>query len=157
MRKFILPLLASLAVATPAFAEGGEGRVEVRGGVVWSGGGSEDIWGAAAGYDFDIGKAAFAGVEVSGDKIGTSGTIVSWGLNGRIGVKTPSGTRIYANGGYNTKYCDLAVCEGQWGLGAGVQQNVGSRFYVKAEYRHQFEKGIVPGADAVGAGVGVRF
>ena len=72
MKKIILPILATLAFATPAMAN--EARVEARGGVIWSNGDSEDTWGVAAGYDFDLGTTAFAGVEVSGDKIGTSGT-----------------------------------------------------------------------------------
>lgn len=80
MRKVLLPLLASLAIATPAMAN--EARIEARGGVIWANGTSEDVWGAAAGYDFDLGETAFAGVEVSGDKIGTSGTKVSWGFAG---------------------------------------------------------------------------
>ncbi|MCC6925462.1 outer membrane beta-barrel protein [Novosphingobium sp.] len=155
MKKFILPVLATLAVATPAMAN--EARVEARGGVIWSGGGSEDVWGMAAGYDFDLGEKAFAGVEVSGDKIGTSNTVVSWGFSTRLGMKAGEKTRIYANGGYNTKYCDFPGCEGQWALGAGAEQTVSGPVYVKVEYRHLFEKGLVPSADALGAGVGVRF
>ena len=34
MRKIVLPLLASLALASPALAN--ETRVEARGGVIWS-------------------------------------------------------------------------------------------------------------------------
>ena len=49
MRKVLLPLLASLAIATPAMAN--EARIEARGGVIWANGTSEDVWGAAAGYD----------------------------------------------------------------------------------------------------------
>ena len=155
MKKIIIPVLASLAFATPALAN--EARVEARGGVVWFNGASEDVWGMAAGYDFDLGSSAFAGVEVSGDKIGMSNTKVSWGFNGRVGVKAGEGTRLFANGGYNTKWCDLPGCEGQWGLGAGVEQKVSGPVYVKAEYRHLFEKNLMPGADALAAGVGVRF
>lgn len=153
MKKIIIPVLASLAFATPALAN--EARVEARGGVVWANGDSEDIWGLAAGYDFDLGSAAFAGVEVSGDKIGASNTKVSFGFNGRVGVKAGESTRVFANGGYNTKWCD--ICEGQWGLGGGIEQNVASKVYVKVEYRHLFEKNFMPGTDALAAGVGVRF
>lgn len=153
MKKLILPVLASLAVATPALAN--EARVEVRGGVVWMGGSSEDTWGAAAGYDFDLGDSAFAGLEVSGDKIGTSGTIVSWGFNARLGIKAGAGTRVFAAGGYQTKWCSF--CLGQADLGAGVEQNVGSKVYVKAEYRHLFSHSYMPSSDALVAGVGMRF
>lgn len=153
MKKFILPVLASLALATPAMAN--EGRIEARGGVIWSSGASEDTWGIAAGYDFDLGSTAFAGVEVSGDKIGTSGTKVAWGFNTRLGMKAGEGTRVFGVGGYTTEACD--GCEGQWDLGAGVEQKISGPVYVKAEYRHYFENDNVVGADALVAGVGVRF
>jgi hypothetical protein len=81
MRKFILPLIASLAVATPALAD--ETRVEVRGGAIWSNGTTEDTYGVAAGFDTDIGTNAFAGFEVSGDKIEATGTKMAFGLTGR--------------------------------------------------------------------------
>lgn len=153
MRKIILPLLASLAVATPAMAN--EARVEARGGVIWSDGTSEDTWGAAAGYDFDLGSSAFAGVEVSGDKIGTSGTKVAWGFTGRLGMKAGESTKLFAATGYTTKPCDL--CEDSWHAGAGVEQGIGNMFYVKAEYRHHFVGNGIPDSDAVVGGVGVRF
>ena len=152
MRKFILPLLASLAIATPAIAN--EARVEVRGGAIWSNGSTQDTWGAAAGYDYDLGQSAFVGAEVSGDKIGTSNTKVAWGLTGRLGAKLNQ-TKLYANGGYTTEPCDL--CESTWHAGAGVEQGLGSKFYVKGEYRHHFERTLQPGSDALVAGVGLRF
>ena len=51
MKKFVLPLLASLAVATPALADT---RAEVRGGAIWSAGDSETTYGAAIGFDGDL-------------------------------------------------------------------------------------------------------
>lgn len=153
MRKIVLPLLASLALATPALAN--EGRIEARGGVIWSNGTSEDTYGVAAGYDFDLGQTAFAGVEVSGDKIATTGTKVAYGATGRLGVKAGEGTRLFTAGGYTTEACDL--CEGQWHLGAGLEQKLAGKVYVKAEYRHYFENNVVTGGDALVGGVGVRF
>ncbi len=153
MRKFILPLIASLAVATPALAD--ETRVEVRGGAIWSAGTTEDTWGAAAGFDTDLGPAGFAGFEVSGDKIGTSGTKVAWGLTGRAGIKAATGTKVFAAGGYTTEPCDL--CEDSWHAGAGIEQKVSGPFYVKAEYRHYFVGNAVPDSDALVAGVGIKF
>lgn len=152
MRKFVLPLLASLAIASPALAN--ETRLEARGGAIWSDGVTEDIWGMAAGYDFDLAPNTFVGVEVSGDKIGTSDTKVAWGFTGRAGVKAGEATKIYANGGYTTEPCDL--CEGSWHAGAGLQQGLGNNFYVKAEYKHQFVDGL-PDSDNLLAGVGVKF
>lgn len=153
MRKFILPLIAAMAVATPALAN--EARVEARGGVIWTNGTSEDTYGVAAGYDFDLGATTFAGVEVSGDKIGATGTKVAYGVTGRLGIKAGEGTRLFGAGGYTTEACDL--CEGQWHLGAGLEQKVSGPVYLKAEYRHYFENDFVLGGDALVAGVGVRF
>ena len=85
MRKIVLPLLASLALASPALAN--ETRVEARGGVIWSNGTSEDTWGGALGYDFDLGQTTFAGLALSGDKIGATGPKVALGAGGRLGVE----------------------------------------------------------------------
>ena len=135
MRKFILPLIASLAFAGPALAN--ETRAEVRGGAIWSNGSTEATYGAAVGYDFDLAPMTFAGVEVSGDKI------------------DQSGTKVFAAGGYSTKPCDL--CVDSWHAGAGVEQNIMGPFYVKGEYRHYFTGNGVPDSNAVVGGVGVRF
>lgn len=153
MRKVLLPLLASLAIATPAMAN--EARVEARGGVIWSDGESQDVWGLAAGYDFDLGSTAFAGVEVSGDKIGADNTKVAFGGTARLGLKAGESTRLFAAGGYTTEACD--GCDGNWHLGAGLEQNITEKVYLKAEYRHYFENDVVIGSDAVVAGVGMRF
>ncbi|HNN55604.1 MAG TPA: outer membrane beta-barrel protein [Novosphingobium sp.] len=154
MRKVLLPLLASLAIATPAMAN--EARIEARGGVIWANGTSEDVWGAAAGYDFDLGDTAFAGVEVSGDKIGTTGTKVSWGFAGRLGAKVGEQGKLYGVAGYNTENCS-SCNDDAFSAGAGYQQGLGKSFYVKGEYRHFFTSNGLPDADAVVAGVGMRF
>lgn len=154
MRTVLLSLAAAAAVvATPALAN--ETRVEARGGVIWGGGDSEAIAGAAIGYDFDLGTSAFAGVEVSGDKILTSGTKVAFGFTGRAGAKLGAG-KLYANGGYTTEFCDS--CKGSWHAGAGYQQNLGNQLYGKVEYRHYFpEQSFVSDSDAVAVGLGLRF
>lgn len=153
MRKIILPLVASLALASPALAN--ETRVEARGGVIWSNGTSEDTWGAAVGYDFDLGPATFAGLEVSGDKIGATGTKVAFGATGRLGVKAGMGTRLFGAGGYTTETCD--ACDGQWNLGGGIEQNIAGPVYVKAEYRHFFKNDVIAKSDTLTGGVGIRF
>ena len=152
MRKFILPLLASLAVATPALADT---RAEVRGGAIWSQGTTEATYGAAIGFDGDLGPAAFYGLELSGDKIDQSGTKVAFGLTGRLGVKAGPSTRVYGAAGYSTEPCDL--CESSYHVGAGVEQSLGGPLYLKGEYRHYFTGNNVPDSDAVVAGLGVRF
>ena len=154
MRKFVLPLLAVAAfgaAATPALAN--EARVEARGGVYWLPGASKGVAGVAAGYDFDLGEIAFSGVEVSADKILTSGTKAAFGFTGRLGAKL-AGTKLYAAGGYTTEPCDL--CQGSWHTGVGAEVPIMMKAYGKLEYRH-FYTSNAPDSDALVAGVGIRF
>ncbi|KAJ8138813.1 hypothetical protein OY671_007974, partial [Metschnikowia pulcherrima] len=109
MRIVLLSLAASSVAATPALAN--EVRVETRAGVYWTDGATKGTAGVAAGYDFDSGPAAFSGLEVSGDKILTSGTKVAWGFTGRSGAKL-AGSKLYGTGGYTTEPC--SSCEGSW-------------------------------------------
>ncbi len=154
MRKIILPLVASLAFATPALAN--EARVEVRGGAIWLNGNTDATYGAAAGYDFDLAPNTFAGVEVSGDKVDETGSKVAFGMTGRLGLKAGPSTKIFAAGGYTTEPCD--GCEGSWHAGAGLEQGIGAGpVYIKGEYRHYFSGNGIPDSDAVVGGVGVRF
>ena len=151
MLKVIVPLMASLALASPALAN--EARVEARGGIIWDNGDEEGIAGVAAGYDFDLGNT-FVGAEVSADKILTDNTRVSFGFGGRAGVKTSEAGKLYAAGSYQTKPC--STCEDSWTLGAGYQHGFGGNLYGKVEYRHYFVDGFSD-PDAVTAGLGVRF
>jgi hypothetical protein len=153
MRKVLFALLASLAMASPALAN--ESRVEARGGVIWNGGDSEAIAGVAAGYDFDLGSKAFAGAEVSADKILESNTRVAFGFTGRAGVKVSDAGKLYAAGGYTTKPCRF--CDDSLHLGAGYQHNFGRNLYGKVEYRHYFVDNGGSDPDAVVAGVGMHF
>ena len=76
MKKIALitAAVAATAFATPAMAnEGGEGRIEVRGGLVDGGGVTEEFLGAAVGYDFDLGDTIYVGGEASIDTILASG------------------------------------------------------------------------------------
>jgi hypothetical protein len=157
MRTVILSLAAVAAVAaTPALAN--EARVEARAGVFWIGGGAnytEATAGAALGYDFDIGSNAFAGVEVSGDKIleGSANRVV-FGFTGRLGVKASANDKLFVAGGYSTKPAAGAVDSEH--LGAGWEHNFGP-LYGKVEYRHYFTNQGAPDANAVVAGLGINF
>lgn len=154
MRKIILPLVASLAIASPALAN--EARIEARGGVFWSEGYTQDTYGVAAGYDFDLGQTAFAGVEVSGDKIADSGTKVAWGFTGRLGAKVGEKGKAYVASGYTTETC--TGCDNDtWHAGLGYEQGFGNNLYGKVEYRHFFLDQGLPDGNAVVAGLGVRF
>jgi outer membrane immunogenic protein len=153
MRKVLLSLAASLALATPALAN--EGRIEARGGVIWDQGEEEAIAGIAAGYDYDLGTNAFAGPEISADKILTDNTRVSFGVGARAGIKTSETGRLYAAGSYQTKPC--RTCEHSWTLGGGYQQSFGGNLYGKVEYRHHFVGNGFSDPDQVTAGLGVKF
>lgn len=153
MKKFVLAAVAAVAFASPAMAN--EARVEVRGGLIAIEDTSETIYGAAAGYDIDMGPVAFVGVEVSADKIDLTGTKTAFGFTGRIGGRSDSGLRAYATGGYTTEACD--GCEGQWHAGVGVQQSFAGMFYGKVEYRRYFETDNAFAGNAGVVGLGVRF
>jgi outer membrane immunogenic protein len=155
MKKILIALAASVAVASPALAN--EGRIEARGGVVWDGGTTEDSYGVAAGYDFDLGKSAFAGVEVSGDQIADTGTQVAFGFTGRLGTKLGANgtTKLYVDGGYTTKPCTL--CDDAIHAGAGAEVGFGGNLYGKVAYRHFFVNNGSSDYDAVSVGLGVKF
>ncbi|PLK24290.1 outer membrane protein [Novosphingobium sp. TH158] len=153
MKKLVLALAASAALAAPAMAN--EARIEARGGVIWDGGSSEDVWGIAAGYDFDLGSSAFAGLEVSGDKIGAAGQKVAFGLTGRLGTKVGEKTKLYVDGGYTTENCDL--CEDAIHAGVGVEHTIAGNVYGKLAYRHYFVGNGFSDLDTVVAGVGIKF
>ncbi len=148
MRKVLLALAASVAVASPALAN--EGRVEARGGVIWSGGSSEATAGVAAGYDYDLGTSGFFGAEVSADKVLVSGSDAYFGLTARGGIKAGANGKLFVAGGYT-------VGEGEDvpHLGAGYEHKLGSSVYLKGEYRHFFSD--FSDGDAVSAGIGIKF
>lgn len=152
MRYVALSLLASLAVASPALAN--EARVEARGGVVWDSNNSEATAGIAAGYDWDLGGSTFVGLETSADKILTDNTRVTFGVGGRLGVKTSPDGKLYAVSTYQTKNCRF--CEESVTLGAGYQHVLGNNLYGKVEYRHHFVENVTD-YDAALVGVGVKF
>jgi opacity protein-like surface antigen len=152
MKKLILisSALAATAFATPAMAQEapGEGRVEVRGGLATGGGFDEGFIGVAAGYDFDLGDAVFVGGEVSVDRVLVDGAAELFGLTGRIGANVGESTRIFAAGGRS-----FSSGEDVWHAGAGVEQKLSDRFYVKAEYRHFFSDFTDIDTFAVGGGI----
>jgi outer membrane immunogenic protein len=142
-------VMATMAAA-PAYA-GGEGRVEGRGGVAWAGGTSYAFVGVGGGYDFDLGKKAFVGLDLGADKVLASGTDVGWSIGGRIGAKVGDKGRVYALGG-------LGFCCGGSDpyIGAGYQQKFGSKLYGKIEYRKVLSS-IGPNINYAGVGLGMSF
>lgn len=151
MGKFALAVAAVAAIsAAPAYA-GGEGRVEARGGVAWAGGTSYAFAGVGGGYDFDLGKRAFIGLDLGADKVLARGTDVGWSAGGRIGAKVGEKGRVYALGG-------LGFCCGGSDpyLGAGYQQKFGTKLYGKIEYRKVLSS-FGPNINYAGIGLGIGF
>ena len=152
MKKFaVAAALLSAVVAVPAMAaEGGEGRVEVRGGYVTGSGLDDATLGVAAGYDFDLGSTTFAGAEIAGDKVLKSGFDVQFSAGGRIGAKVGTAGKAYVTGGYTFTDIDDPYA------GVGYQHRLGANTYAKVEYRHQFI-GNFSDFDTFAAGIGVAF
>ena len=132
-------------------AEGGEGRVEVRGGLITGNGIDEATIGAAAGYDFDLGSTAFVGAEVAADKVLVDGADVQFSAGGRLGAKVGAAGKAYRDRRLHpsTDIDDPYV-------GAGYQHKLGQNLYAKAEYRHQFISNFGD-FDTFVAGVGFAF
>ena len=161
---FAVASVAALAAATPAAAQP---RVEIHGGWdnVSTPGVDEDgiVYGIGAGYDVNIGRNAFVGVDLSadlssGDECATSvivandtacveaGRDLAAGI--RAGVRVTPRTSIYAlaaytNARFHLDYTTPAnvttrTSENLDGfrLGAGVQQSFGRNLYGKVEYRY---------------------
>lgn len=149
MKNLAIAIGAIVLALSATAAQAGEGRVEVRGGVAFADGTSEAFAGAAAGYDFDLGDTAFAGIEGSADKVLTGGTSVLWGVGGRLGAKVGDKTRLYLTGG-------IGFCCGDsdFYAGIGAQQKLGGRFYGKVEYRRYFS---VVDVNTAAIGVGISF
>jgi outer membrane immunogenic protein len=152
MRKFIVAAaLTAAAISTPAFAAGGEGRVEARGGIAFAGGSSEAIAGVAAGYDFDLGETTFIGIEGSADKLLVGGTDVLFGATARAGGKIGENGKLFVAAGYTFGDGDA------FHAGAGYEHKLGSNVYGKLEYRRFFNGGGFPDINTVAVGVGVKF
>lgn len=149
MRSVLFSLAAAAAVvATPALA--GESRVEARTGINWVKGvpGSVSSAGVAAGHDMDLGSA-FAGVELSADKLLIKDAKVVFGGAVRVGTNVTEAGKVYAIGGYETTFENNSD---DWSVGAGYQHSFG-RVYLKAEYRRHIDTDV----NTVLTGVGFKF
>jgi len=148
------------ATSTSAYASGP--RIEVHGG--WDridtsdGNDSGALIGIGIGYDFDLAKNVFAGVEANADFITAkeceSGAIVAGdklcvtasrdlSLIARAGVEAAPGSKLYALGGWTnarfratyTSPTNAVTRDGEnangWRLGAGFQQDLGKGLHAK--------------------------
>lgn len=149
MKKFaVAAALLSAAIATPALAaDGGEARVEVRGGYITGSGFDDATLGVAGGYDFNLGNT-FVGAEIAGDKVLVNGAKVQFSAGGRAGLNVGAAGKLFAAAGYTFGQIDDPY------VGAGYQHKLGANSYAKAEYRHQFINNF---ADTNTFAVGVGF
>ena len=184
MSKFIFAtLFASAAIAAPALAQDAAtgnfsgAHVEALGG--WDrvqGGGAHDdgaLYGAGAGYDIQRGNTVF-GIEgeasdsTQKEELGgvTQHAARDLYVGGRAGVVVGGNNLFYAKAGYtNARYTvsgtDTGVDLAHGNLngvrvGAGIEHQLGSRAFVKTEYRYSnYEQGV--SRNQVVAGVGLRF
>jgi outer membrane immunogenic protein len=192
MRKVLIAALSATALAAPALAqeaapftgfrvEGLVGYDKLKG----NGGGRDGIaYGAAAGYDFQIGSAV-AGIEgeyLDSDTKGCESAFLTANdticanakrdlyVGGRLGFALAPNTLLYAKGGYtNAKvrvnYTDPTTPANSFSVsdeldgvrvGAGLEQKLGPNLYAKAEYRYSnYESGIE--RHQVLGGLGFRF
>lgn len=150
MRLAPLSAVAAAAIAvlaTPAQAD--ETRVEVRTGIVWCCGVSDETIGVAVGHDFDLGSEMFVGVEAVAD---TDFDFIdpTIGVNARLGTKLSEETKVFVLGGYayETGFdFDDAV------FGAGLQHN----FTEQALLSVQFQRYIDTDVNRAVVGFGIRF
>ncbi len=177
--------VAAVAAATPAAAEGF--RAEVHGGWDRVQGGDEHddgaVYGIGLGYDMNVGKTGFVGLDFSIDdstmkECERSSILANDELCLRAGRDLAAGVRagvnvgekgtLYALAGYtNARFRfdyttpagvttrDSANLDG-FRLGAGYQQGFGKNMYGKVEYRYSNYEADVT-RDQVLLGVGVNF
>ncbi|HWU04575.1 MAG TPA: outer membrane beta-barrel protein [Novosphingobium sp.] len=152
MRLVLFTLAASLAAATPALAQSGEGRVEVHTGLGWND--SQAVQGnigAAVGYDIHTGGGTFVGLEESVDKVLTSQNRVRFGTTARFGAHIDPKDKVYGLAGYSYGEGPNATH-----IGAGLEHSIGPAF-TKVEYRHYFTEDGARDSNAALVGVGVHF
>jgi len=179
--------LAGIAAVTSTSAAASGPRIEAHGG--WDrlngadGRDSGVLYGIGLGYDFDIAKNVFAGVEANADfstaKECESGAIVAGdelcvkasrdlSLIARAGVEVAPGSKLYALGGWTNARVRATYTapdgevtrEGQnldgWRVGAGFQQAIGQGLHAKLEYRYS-DYGDDDTRHQVVAGFGLTF
>jgi outer membrane immunogenic protein len=142
------------------------------------------LYGAGVGYDVQMGGMVLGvegeaagsttdqcatGISVAGDRLCAKlGRDLYVG--GRIGAVVGGRTLLYAKAGYTNARIRLTYTDGGtgvnnfnlgsnkdgWRVGGGVEQSVGSRTFVKAEYRYSTYSGSIDKHQVV-AGFGFRF
>lgn len=127
------------------------------------------VYGAAAGYDADLGTVVVGAEGEFTDSTADSdykNGFVDYGLGsvdagrdiyvgGRVGFKATPRTLVYAKGGYTNARFNAVGTNGTtttsrhldtdgWRAGAGVEQKLGSKTFAKLEYRYSnYKKGEI--------------
>jgi len=150
-----LAATAAALAATPALANDFGGLYgEVTAGyddVIGQRDTTDVTYGAAVGFNIPVGKA-IVGLEATADNVFDRRDV---GANARVGY-TFGRFMPYAKIGY-ANYKDLRSRDlDGFRVGGGIEFNVTSNAYIKAEYRYSdFEKNV--GKHGVLGGVGIRF
>ena len=149
MRKMtISAAIAAVALAaSPAHAD--ETRVEVRGGIAWCCGSSDETIGLAVGHDFDLSSGLFIGVEGVAD---TNFDFVDplLGVNARLGTKLGEKSKLFGTVGYAY---DTGFEDDDLVLGAGYQYNISDRALFSVQYQRYVDFNV----NRASVGVGYRF
>ena len=142
------------------------------------------IYGAGVGYDVQMGgmvlgvegEAAGSTTDQCASSVSVTGDRLCAKLGrdlyvgGRIGAVVGGRTLVYAKGGYTNARVRLTYTDGAtgvnnfnlgankdgWRIGGGVEQSVGTRSFIKAEYRYSTYSGSIDKHQAV-VGFGFRF
>lgn len=185
MSKLIIAaLVASTAIAAPAFAQGTASATGFSGAHIEAIGGwdrvqGEDrhdngaLYGANAGYDLQRGNTVF-GIEgevsdsTQKKQLGTVTEKASRDLyvGGRVGYVVGGNNLLYVKAGYtNARFkvdgtaTGVTLADGNLDgvrVGAGIEHQLSNRAFVKTEYRYSnYEQGV--SRNQLLAGIGLRF
>jgi hypothetical protein len=166
MRKIAVGIsfFALSALATPASADG---FFELRLGAAVDGSGASSTVGAALGYDFDLGKDAFLGLEYVGTA-DTSFESDAGAVNLRLGTDVSETGRIYLTAGrvWQARSSTVIIPTSDFSIfgsssstvydtiaGLGYQADISDSGYVSLQYQYGFEYNF---GHAI-VGVGIRF
>lgn len=190
MRNLVLASLLATVAATPAMAQDAAPftgpRVEALVGLdrIQNDGHDDDLmYGIAAGYDKQIGKAVIGaeveysdssnktcddGAKTAADPLLCAKAGRDLYVGGRVGTAIGANTLLYAKAGYTNADAKFTSDNGTdettlakshldgVRVGAGVEHKLGGKAYIKGEYRYSnYERGIE--RHQALAGVGIRF
>lgn len=147
--RYIVMFAAAAIAAAPATVSANEGWVEIRGGIAWVSGATNETIGLAVGYDVDVSEKFFIGVEAVADTdFDISSPVL--GVNGRAGFKVSEEGKLFATAGYayETEFelDDFVV-------GAGYQHNLGRNALMSIQYQRFVDTEI----NRAMVGLGYRF